>query len=329
MMTLLSFIVIYNHALNVELFISINDHTSTIARLEETIASIGQMAVAGFFMVSGYLFFRDFTIKKLPLKWKRRFFSVFIPYVVWNGLYYLGYFIASRLPFWTEIVGKGKISFSIHELPSILLHYRYNYVFWFVFQLLLLIGISPLLYMGIKNRIVGICFIILLSFVIYYKINIIYINEDAIWYYTVAGYGALHAQEFIEEKISISRFVFGLFFIFLGIFTFYLSEALSSVLCIVLSRFFGAFGIWLSLFCPSSYTLPNLFQRSFFIYAIHFSFIRIINKIGARFLPHTQLFAGILYLGMPIYIFLLANLCAEICRHICPRFYRILSGKRP
>ena len=136
MMTLLSFIVIYNHALNVELFIGINDHTSTIARLEETIASIGQMAVAGFFMVSGYLFFRDFTIKKLPLKWKRRFFSVFIPYVVWNGLYYLGYFIASRLPFWTEIVGKGKIPFSIHELPSILLHYRYNYVFWFVFQLL-------------------------------------------------------------------------------------------------------------------------------------------------------------------------------------------------
>ena len=155
---------------------------------------------------------------------------------------------------------------------------------------------------------------------IYFMSNLIDFEDDE---------EAEQFEEFIEEKISISRFVFGLFFIFLGIFTFYLSEALSSVLCIVLSRFFGAFGIWLSLFCPSSYTLPNLFQRSFFIYAIHFSFIRIINKIGARFLPHTQLFAGILYLGMPIYIFLLANLCAEICRHICPRFYRILSGKRP
>lgn len=41
-------------------------------------------AMSFFFLLTGYLFFRNFRMDKLAGKWKSRVFSLLIPYIIWN-----------------------------------------------------------------------------------------------------------------------------------------------------------------------------------------------------------------------------------------------------
>ena len=115
MMFLLSILVIWVHSYNVELFAGglWGPSWESAAWLEDFLSvTVGQIAVPGFFLLSSCLFFRNFTWEKLASKWKRRFFSVAVPYGVWNLLYYFGYVTATRLP-----------CFEIHDFAAIEANY--------------------------------------------------------------------------------------------------------------------------------------------------------------------------------------------------------------
>ena len=78
-----SLLVIWVHSYNAELYLSGMPQMAVIYRLQHNIGDgIGQIAVPGFFMISGYLFYRDFTWSKLGEKWNRRIRSILVPYIV-------------------------------------------------------------------------------------------------------------------------------------------------------------------------------------------------------------------------------------------------------
>ena len=92
LMFIFSILVIWVHSYNVELFAGTQWGAAweRAAQIENFWSvGIGQIAVPGFFLLSSYLFFRNFSREKLPGKWKSRFFSVVVPYVTWNFLYYM------------------------------------------------------------------------------------------------------------------------------------------------------------------------------------------------------------------------------------------------
>ena len=85
MMFLLSVLVIWVHSYNADLFAAglsqpLLEQTEQIENLVSV--GIGQAAVPGFFMLSSYLFFRGFCWQRLGEKWKSRFYSILLPYVV-------------------------------------------------------------------------------------------------------------------------------------------------------------------------------------------------------------------------------------------------------
>ena len=95
----LSLLVIWVHSYNAELFLGYQAATGMVYVLEHRIGEwFGQIAVPGFFVISGYQFYRDFDWGKLKSKWQRRVKSLLVPYIVWNFLYYLSYVTASRIP---------------------------------------------------------------------------------------------------------------------------------------------------------------------------------------------------------------------------------------
>lgn len=161
---ILSLLVVWVHSENAELFLGEMGRESLVYRLESFFAqTLGQMAVPGFFMISAYLFYRNFQFSKTVSKWKSRCKSLLLPYVLWNTLYYLGYVVVTRLSFAKNVIGKEPVAFDLKELFLAAVYYKYNPVFWYLFQLLLLVLLAPLLYVVICRKWSGALWLALLT----------------------------------------------------------------------------------------------------------------------------------------------------------------------
>ena len=72
-----SILVIWAHSYNGELFLGKTHQGKTVLEAERFLGDVvGQMAVPGFFLLSAYLFYRNFHWRKLLCKWKSRAWSV-------------------------------------------------------------------------------------------------------------------------------------------------------------------------------------------------------------------------------------------------------------
>ena len=88
---ILCIFVVWIHAQNTDLFTEVVmiEGKPLFNQIEQTIVSdIAVVGVAGFFLCSGYLFYRNYSWGKVLEKYKTRFVGLFIPYVIWTLLYY-------------------------------------------------------------------------------------------------------------------------------------------------------------------------------------------------------------------------------------------------
>lgn len=100
-----------------------------------------------FFFISAFLFFREFNMSKLIGKWKRRVFSLLIPYLIWNTI-----MVIVKLCNGEELFSEG-----------IFMFIRKSYIFfngsgsangplWYLFRLMEYVVIAPVIYLIIKNK---------------------------------------------------------------------------------------------------------------------------------------------------------------------------------
>lgn len=338
---LFSVFVIWIHSYNVELFAAGSVHQAdpvwqAVQTVERGIGdSLGQIAVPGFFMLSAYLFFRDFSWDKLLGKWKRRFFSIAVPYGAWTILYYLGYVAGSRIPGVMAVVGKEPVPFNLEELGRALFRYSYAPIFWYLYQLILLILISPAVYLLVKNRLAGILYLILVAAAVHFRLDTQNPNTDALFYYSFGIYMAVHGKKTVEGPWGKRRVAEGAVLLVLSVLAWnMMGKAGASLVWTVGFRFLLPSALWLLL--PGEY-LPGprgFMRQSLFLYAIHFVIVRFVNKGAA--LALTQVLAGdglafaalALYFVMPVIVvagsYVLARL---LSRYFC-LLWQILSGGR-
>lgn len=338
LMFLFSILVIWVHSYNVELFAGPHwgpawDRAAQI----ETFWSIGigQIAVPGFFLLSSYLYFRNFKLKKLAGKWKSRFLSVVIPYVVWNLLYYLGYVIATRLPMVEKVVGKEPIPFNIEEAVNAVLHYSYAPIFWYLFQLILLLVLAPVVYMLVKNRYLGFVYLTALVAAIHLRFDTGHPNTDALFYFSFAAYAAVHWREWLERKGTNDRILAGLIVLIPAVYSYGMMKVPgANVLWTIAYRLLTPVSLFLM---TSSVELPDTrpwMRQSMFIYAIHFIIVRFVNKgtamVFVKFIPQTMM-SGVaigIYFAIPVIILLMSYLMAVVLSTWARPVWRVLSGGR-
>ena len=144
----------------------------------------GQVAVPGFFMLSGYLFMKGIPSDSAAAekeavtgKLKRRVNTLVIPYLLWNAIYFVIYLVTGRA--------------QIGEIFEAVFLYRCNPVFWYMFQLILITVLAPAVYYIMKKgrgaALILLAVIFILA-VLYAKLPFHYCNEDALFYYCLGGY---------------------------------------------------------------------------------------------------------------------------------------------
>lgn len=79
-----------------------------IVRVDRLIASISCVAVPLFLLISGVLFYQNYSYAKTVNKWKSRLFSLVIPYLVWNFTWTVFAFVCSYTPISRFFIGRKK-----------------------------------------------------------------------------------------------------------------------------------------------------------------------------------------------------------------------------
>ena len=333
---LLTLLVIWTHALNAELFLGEAGKNSAAGLTESLLGEhLAQIAVPGFFMMSAVLFFRNYRPEDTLRKWERRFRSLVIPYFSWNLLYYLGYLIATRAPVLREITGKEEVPVSLKELLEALLLYKYNHVFWFVFQLILLALLSPFVWYIVQHRASFTVMFLLLCAFIFLKADPTPLNSDALLYYMTgaravtalsqkpgrsrSGQGPGRNRRRIAGEAAGSAAPAGASGKTMKAGLVFMTAALL-LYCIAL---------WTLLLCIRKLPAPRpIMYETFLIYAIHFAPLRLINKSAAALFPGNAAAALLVFLLMPLMVLGIAWTVNCIGERYCPALLHLFTGGR-
>lgn len=333
---------------------------------------LGQVAVPGFFFLSGFLFFRGLDdVKSWGRKLKSRVFSYVLPYLLWNSAMTLLY------------LSFGKAEWSLKSLWEGIFLYRFNPVFWYFYQLILLSFCLPFMaILGIlirgntainrnaaihkntaihrntatnKNIAINragagsamsplfLCFPLLFLLLVYFQVDIPFVNEDAAFYYFLGGSLALLWD---GRKLFLPSFPLLVFALFCYAQTL-LPHAIGILLLATVFYRLGMALFFLSLFMKGEggilpmkrgkSILQTLSEMSFYIYASHYLFLRLWFFLQSFLETRTAAFTGdagrdafklFFYLLSPVYCLFLAYFTGKGIKRLSPGLWKLFNGGR-
>lgn len=301
--------------------------------------NLAHTAVPLFFAISGYLYFRTVSFVNLKEKLKRRVYTLCIPYLIWNFIYFLLFFALSQIPFLRENVNSiQSISIDAPTIVSSLLFYKYNYIMWFIYQLIIYVFLlSPILILILRNNI-SIALTITILAIAYSmgflevpclseKNMAIGIYPDMLAYFFIGG--ALSKSNIFS--LANGRLLGGAFILIAQIIWFLNYSGYKSWHYNVLNFCFCTFSI-LGIFmvlgslkrpCPNL----KLASCSFFIFTIHPFLLECVQKIIYLKLPHTNWSALIDYIISPAVTIIICLCIAMILKKYIPKVYSFLGGR--
>ena len=323
---LLSLLIVIYHA-DCKRAISYNDkdilYVTTTA-----ISTFINLAVPTFFLISSFLFYRNFTINLYFKKIKSRFRSLFIPYIIWNTFYCIAFILCNQLPF---LEGKFN-SYVVFDLKTNLIGIiMSDYTpLWFVRDLMIFVIFSPAIYYLMKNKIIGALSIIAL-FILNACIALPY--EHMLYWapiYFTGAYISIHyykkvmTLQFVSYKLLV--FIIGLFAIYIMTLNLYKSPFL-----LFTYRFFSPICFWILIdyiFNYKNIQIKPFFHYAFFIYANHFFLLTGLQKICFMFFPKNECTFAFSYFGIAFITIIVLIYIAFFIQKRFNKLYYILTGGR-
>ena len=347
---------VYAHLSTIDwLNLSISDTYNIIRELLSDIIARG--ARPCFFIFSGFLFFNNigkWSKQTYFDKIKRRFFTLIIPYILWNiipilvkGFFLLKQFDGSLTIWLNELWENGilKIFWNYHDwtgvsknIFGILIPYYYpcNYPLWFIRDLIILAFLAPLIFYFIKYTkfagviALGICFITQIW------LTIPGFSIDAVFFYSIGAYFSINGKNMIKELqtgwiiwliIAVIAMFFSLFltgskvFFFRTIFVAFGSITFINIVSLLLER---------GRISADSAAVSFLSKTSFFIFAAHSVCLLswAILLVNTVIQSNNTFLLIVKYLLAPFVCVIFCITVFYIMKKITPKLLNLITGSR-
>lgn len=309
---------------------------------------IFEVCVPLFFFISGFLFFyrtEGFSLKIYLKKLKSRVHSLLIPYVFWNVVVLVFFFLAQTLFSGSLVSGVNKliVNYSVtdwlwsfwdtsHVNPHVEKTLPVNSPFWFIRDLMVVVILSPVFYFLIKK--LGILAVALLGLLWLYN-PYFYLpgcSTAAFFFFAAGAYFSVYKKDFVALMKPHVSWTAGLY-IFLILVEFYFlgkswwpylycaNVMVGILFSIGLSAHFMEHGRW-----RASAFLAN---ASFFIFAYHrLPLVFVIKVLFNIVRPQSDAELLFLYLLCPAIVILIGLLLYSLLKRVLPTFTAIICGGR-
>lgn len=194
--------------------------------LEQLCLSFGPLSVALFSLITGYFFFyklNSFTPKQYTLELKKRFSSLLIPYILWNIIAlvliaaknYIGLYLGVELAYndieWS-IISQITLK-SIFWTPI-------DGPLWYIREIMLLSILSPLIYLLVKDKAIGLISIILITSYACFAVLPLGLSSHISCLFICGAYLGLHKMSILKlcTRLSYLSYPLGLLYPYMRIF---------------------------------------------------------------------------------------------------------------
>ncbi len=296
------------------------------------------MAVPLFFIISGALFFRNYTPELYGKKLGNRVKTLLVPYLCWNTINMLMNAVISYTPLSNFVLARAPFEFTAQNVILGIFYYKYNPPFWFIFCLFIYVVLSPGIDFLLRNKYIGII-IILIVIILYYKgimlPEAVFFAPVSIIYYLIGAYVGKHWSCWFQHKANTRELLIcsgGILLAWLYFLNTYFqvvpySQFVDRLSVFIIIEF--AFSVWF-IFDGISELIPEraFFQHSFWIYAMHQNVAAVITKLFYFVFPKNYYLMFPNFIVTTCFTLVIIELIYLAVRKICPKVHVVLSGDR-
>ncbi|MBR3329474.1 acyltransferase family protein [Candidatus Saccharibacteria bacterium] len=290
------------------------------------------VAVPLFFIISGATFFRDYNPKKYKTKIKSRFQSLFLPFILWNTIALLFFELSSLVPF----SGRSFEPLGIQDIIEGVFFYKYNYAFWFLYNLIFFVLITPIFDFFAKSKFrafLFIAFCLTLPYLCGDLFAFLKLNAESVVFYAIGCTIGKHAfNDFAKRpnvvtnnwkyiiiiticitiRVLIERMVWNMPLI--------MEQVCLAIYCFAFWKFIDVFLIKVK--------IRNFMDTPFLIYAMHPNLSATIMILFPIIFGEGQIMSIVNCVIAPIITVLLIIAVATFWRKFMPKSYALFSGGR-
>lgn len=297
------------------------------------------ISVPLFFFISSMLFYRSCEYRDLKRKLHTRIYSLLIPYLLWNTIFVLIYYIINRIPIIAEHMHMQNILTTPKSVFIAIIDSRFTPL-WFVRDLMCFCLFSPLILFVIKRLWLA---IVILGVSIFVTLQWDFSHQNVITWIPVYLMGAIVGKYFTYEesgdtgstirslvKIKNNRLVIAVIMLMAFVVLYLLS--VKDRMFLYYFRLFSPLILWFVIdFMFYSYIKDRFIKRkwmeyTFFIYCTHYFVLNVLQKLLSIWIDPTNLSLNIIFILSPMLTITLLTYFGNFLSQF--GFYKYLSGKR-
>jgi len=298
-----------------------------------------RVAVPIFFIFSGFWFFysKEHASVNFIGKITKRVRTLLVPFLFWS-LFGIGlYFVLQSLPQFHKFFSKELVKDYTLQMWLLKIFIEpIPYQLWFIRDLMVLVLISPLIYLMIKYF--GKFFIVILFIPWFCDFNSFHNSIEAILFFTIGSYIAIYMPDILAVNFKSKT----KYFIPLWIFMVVAKTCMSLFniqydLIAVFSKIgiiIGIFSFWglYDTVIRDNISIRQLFLKlssmTFFVFASHEPIMTMVKKLFYLILGNSEAKSMIVYVAAPITTIITAMFCAIVLKKYAGGFYKIITGGR-